>query len=177
MRAYSRQLGLRLIVCISTISLPACFFAGCKGAYSQNSAGSSTISLPILEYFKTGPVQDTAESDHGQGALIFPVLDVFSPEGLLVYHTVDLADARIFLDKFVQNTQGLTPQPGSESWSSIRNRFPGLMALNKVSPAYTFLIIKLEGCEACDLQAAMLKQYEERLSQTSVKRQIIMLNR
>jgi hypothetical protein len=103
------------------------------------------------------------------GMLTFPILDVYSPQGSLIYHGTSVSEIDNFVRHFPQSARLLSPVPGTETLSSVVARFPVLgRCKNNPSckgegPSYTFVILQLEECEACYIESNILIRERKRL--------------
>jgi len=109
-----------------------------------------SASMKMGEYVSFGPVRDSAHPE-----LAFPVFDLFSPNGNLVYHAGSVEEIVHFL-KHGHLAHSHPPSDASfqaDTLSGIAKRYPNIgWQTNLLLGRYTLLFINASGCEACELQ-------------------------
>jgi hypothetical protein len=167
---------------LSFIAL-ATFLGGHLVAQTQ----SPEEKVRVFEYTAAGPIRDVAlpptssPSESASNAvsvpppakaismLIFPILDVYSPKGLLIYHGTYLSEIDNVVRHFPRSARLLSPLSGTETLSSVVARFPTLgrcennPSCKGAGPSYTFVILQLEECEACHIESNILSRERKRL--------------
>lgn len=110
-------------------------------------AVSYSSAMRMIRYASLGPVRDSAHP-----ALAFPVIDLFSPTGQLLYHTYSIANVTAFLQK-EQPTQPPSFAFPTDTLADIAKRYDGLgISPAKLRGRYTLLFISAPKCHACELQ-------------------------
>lgn len=146
----------------------ACLFIVCKSAACQEMAHSAT--MPFAVYEKAGPILDSPTDNLSANKssampILFPVLDIYSKNGLLVFHGTFLDKNEAVLRGFPRSIRTLSPIPGAEPLSKVLQRFPTLASQSNLSNAhYTILTISLVACEACSLQDDLLSHRQAHLT-------------
>jgi len=109
-----------------------------------------SASMKMAEYVSLGPIRDSAHPE-----LVFPVFDLFSPNGDLVYHAGSVEEIVRFLKRGHQpHSQPLgSASFQADTLSGIATRYPDIgWQTNLFLGRYTLLFINASGCEACELQ-------------------------
>lgn len=107
--------------------------------------------------------------------LIFPVLDVYSPRGELVCHASSQPEIERLIARFPRSVRHLRPIRGADTLDEVYRKFPVLARERPTTPGYTFLSLKLESCEACDVEAGILAKAQHRLESHHVHVQTLVL--
>lgn len=107
--------------------------------------------------------------------LTFPVLDVYSPQGELVCHASSQPEIERLIARFPRSVRHLHPILGADTLDEVYRKFPALAMERPITPGYTFLSLKLESCEACDVEAGILAKAQHRLESQHVHVQTLVL--
>jgi hypothetical protein len=118
------------------------------------------------QYVAHGPIRDAPNP-----FATFPVVDVFSPSGQLVYHAASINQAKLFIERYSVQQAAVFNFP-TDNLNDIATRFPELhLHLDSLKGNLTLLFVSATGCHACELQDKPLEDahFNERgINQISV---------
>jgi hypothetical protein len=112
--------------------------------------------MKMGQYLSLGPVRDSAHPE-----LAFPIFDLFSPSGQLLYHAGSVDEVMLLIkDGLPSNLQPLMGLNfPSDTLNDIAIRYPDLsLQTDRLLGRYTLLYISAPGCSACELQEKPLLQ-------------------
>ena len=118
------------------------------------------------------PINDASLAGEKVYSLSFPIFNVYSPNGKLVYHTFDINEIRSIVRRFNTVSKHFRPIPQTDTWAEIQERYPGLKGHDG---HYVILSIRLEDCHACSLEEDVLRNARVRLTSLGITQRVLML--
>lgn len=142
-------------------------------------ASQQTGRMTVDRYVNIGPVIDIAQesgSDKEKGFVLnFPMFDAYSSDGYLIFHANNTQDVEEFLKHFSAGNMPSATLSETESYDSLRKRFPALGAQRK--GAYIFLSIELDDCKPCSVLDSDLQGFRNQSSRADVDYKVLSLER
>ena len=138
---------------------------------------SDYVSSGGIRFESSAPAASlTRPASQGSGVtLTFPVLNVYSPQGELVCHASSQPEIERIVEHFPRSIRHLRPIRGADNLDEVYRKFPVLARERSAAPGYTFLALKLDSCEACDVEAGILAKAQHRLESHHVQVQTLVL--
>ena len=138
---------------------------------------SDYVSLGGIRFESSAPAASLTRpaSQRNGVTLTFPVLNVHSPQGELVCHASSQPEIERIVEHFPRSIRHLRPIRGADNLDEVYRKFSALARERSTPPGYTFLSLKLDSCEACDVEAGIVAKAQHRLESHHVQVQTLVL--